>query len=125
MGFKVPRRQARITFEEGHDYYGAEVTLNLDVPMAFLFEFERTRAADTEAAVRMFVESILAEWNVEDDAGQPIPATYDGAKTQPPAFIRALMDRWVTEGTAAPAPLEQTSSDSGTSVVPLARTANG
>ena len=122
MGFKVPRRTAIVTFEEGHDYHGAEITLNLDVPLAFLFEFERVRAQDPEASVRMFVESILAAWNVEDDNGDPVPATYEGARTQPPAFIRALMERWVAEGTVAPAPLEQPSSATAGSVVPLTQT---
>lgn len=121
MGFKVPRRQARVTFEEGHDYHGAEVVLNLDLPTAAIFELQRLQATDGDAAVRMFADDALVSWNVEDEAG-PVPASYEGAKTQPSAFILALMQKWMEAATDIPAPLGQASSATDGSVVPLAST---
>ena len=121
MGFQVPRRTARVTFEEGHDYHGAEVVLNLDLPTAAIFELQRLQATDGDAAVRMFAEDALVSWNVED-GGAPVPASYDGAKTQPSAFILALMQKWLEAATDIPAPLGQSSSATDGSVVPLAST---
>ena len=122
MGFQVPRRTARVTFEEGHDYHGAEVVFLLDAPTAFLFEFQRAQKADTETAIRMFADSIIDSWNLEDDAGNALSADYEGAQTLPTVFLSALMERWVAEATAAPAPLGQPSSDTDGSVVPLTQT---
>lgn len=123
MGFKVPRRTARVIFEEGHDYHGAEIELNLDVPLRALFEFQKLREDDPSEAFRMFAEDVLQSWNIEDDSGAPLPADYEGLCSLPSAFITTLMDRWVTEGTTAPVPLEQRSSDTDGSVVPLTQTA--
>lgn len=122
MGFQVPRRTARVSFEEGHDYHGAEVVLVLDAPTEFLFEFQRAQKSDIELAISMFAESIIESWNVEDALGNPRPTSYEGAKKEPPAFLTALMERWVAEATAAPAPLGQRSSDTDGSVVPLTQT---
>lgn len=121
MGFQVPRRTARVTFEEGHDYHGAEITLNLDLPTAAIFELQRLQAEDADAAVRMFADDALVTWNIEDN-GVPVPATYEGAKTQPAAFILTLMRRWQEAATEVPAPLGQASSGTDSSVVPLAQT---
>ena len=121
-GYKVPRRTAHVTFDEGHEYHGAEINLNLDVPLRVLFEFQRLREDDPTAAFRRFAEDVLDSWNIEADDGSPLPADYDGMAELPPAFVTALMDRWVAEGTTAPTPLGQPSSDTDSSVVPLAKT---
>lgn len=123
MGFRVPRRTARVTFEEGHDYYGAEITLNLDLPLGALFQFQALREQSPADAIRMFADDVLESWNIEGDDGQPLPADYAGISQLPSAFLNALIDRWVQEGTAAPTPLGQPSSDTGGSVVQLEKTA--
>ena len=122
MGYKVPRRNAIVTFEDGHDYYGAEITLSLDLPISLLFELQKLREDGSDAAIRLFADDVVEAWNLEDDSGQPLPANFEGASTLPAAFISALMDRWVQVATAAPAPLGQTSSDTAGSVVPLTQT---
>ena len=125
MGFKVPRRTARVAFEEGHDYHGAEIVLRLDLPVSALFEMQHLREGDSTAdeAIRRFADEVIESWNIEGDDGQPLPVQYEGgASTLPAAFIIALMDRWSQEATAAPAPLGQPSSDTAGSVVPLTQT---
>lgn len=112
MGFKVPRRTAVIAFEEGHDYYGAEIVLNLDLPIRAFFDLQRMRQDGKEQdAIQFFATDVLESWNLEAEDGGALSADFAGVETLPPAFISALIDRWVTEGTTAPIPLGQRSSD--------------
>lgn len=122
MGFQVPRRAARISFEEGHDYHGAEVVLNLDLPLHVLFEFQKLREAEPIEAVRLFAAEVLSSWNIEDASGASVPADFDGMCSQPAAFYTAVMDRWVSVATEAPTPLGQPSSDTGGSAAQSIRT---
>jgi len=131
--FKVPRREAHITFAEDHDYHGAEIDIYLDQPLAFVFEMQQQflEASDSkdgselelmQALLRQFGEHVLASWNLEDDAGSEIPATAEGLFTLPAAFVNTLIGKWLEEATSVPAPLGERSSDGGGSVVPLAQT---
>lgn len=113
-GFRVPRREALVEFEEGHEYHGAEVRLRLDVPMGLVFEFQRL-GSDGEAALRRFGDQILLGWNLEDDDGEPVPATADGLLTQPFGFANTLMTRWAEAVTGVPGPLGVPSSNGATS----------
>ncbi len=110
MGFKVPRRKLQISFDEGHEYFGAEVELTLDMPIGLMFDMRTLEADDPEEATRLFADQVLASWNLEDDDGEPIPPDYQGARTVPSAFMTTLMKRWSEEATTVPAPLDQTSS---------------
>lgn len=121
-GFKVPRRTAHITFDQAHEYYGAEIDLNLDVPLRVLFEFQKLREDDSVTAFQLFADIVLASWNIEAEDGSLLPANYQGMSELPPAFVTSLIDRWIAEGTTAPTPLEQPSSDTDGSVVPLTKT---
>lgn len=121
MGFQVQRRKAVVRFEEGHEYYGAEIEINLDLPIRMLFDFQELQATDYQKAMELFARDVLAGWNLEED-GEPVPADIEGLGTLPHALVSSLMSRWMAEASAAPTPLEQPSSDTDGSVVPLERT---
>jgi hypothetical protein len=125
MGFKIPKRTAEVSFADGHEYHGATVTFNLDLPMGFAFRYMNASlgSADHEAVLRDFGDKALTAWNIEDDDGNPIPANADGMLMAPPAFVLALMELWQEATQAVPAPLDETSTDSsGSDPVPLVRT---
>lgn len=101
-GFRPPKRTATLTFEEGHDYHGAEVSVRLDVPMSVVFEFDSLSPAD---GMRRFGDEILIDWNIEDDDGNPVPATADGLLSQSSDFGLALLDAWKESAAGVPTPL--------------------
>ncbi len=106
MGFREPRRTALITFE-GTQWDTAEVRCRIDVPVRVILEYQR--AADDEADVaalfRSFGDDILVEWNVEDDAGAPVPATGDGFLSRSAEFAMAIMQGWAKAAAGVSAPL--------------------
>src|SRR3990167_7089331 len=98
MGFKEPRRTARLIFEG--DYEGAEVVVRLDVDVQTVLEFTGmvTDATEGEAALAMmrrFGDDMLVSWNVEDDDGHPIPATAEGFMRRTWPFINLILSHWL------------------------------
>lgn len=104
MGYRIKRRTAVIKFE-GTDFDGAEVSCVFDVSLKTLFDFQSTAESEPENAFRRFGDEIITSWNLEDDAGNAIPADADGLLAQPPAFANALLAKWMEAMQAPPAPL--------------------
>lgn len=106
-GFRPPKRTATLTFDEDHDYHGAEIECHLDAPMGLVFEFQRIgdEGADQAGIMRDFGDRVLIAWNLEDDDGQPIPATGEGLLAQPFAFAYALIEAWGEAAAQPSAPL--------------------
>ena len=113
-GFRIPERTALINFA-GTDYDGAEITLLLSVSFAqFLALRESAQGEDQEGMARLFGENVLMEWNLEDDAGQPIPATGDGMLAIPLELTNLVVQHWVEAVAGVSAPLETPSGDINT-----------
>ena len=121
MGYRVPKRELELTFE-GTDYDGAVVRCRLDIPLARVLELQRTDD-DVASIYALFGDEFLVSWNLEDDNGDPIPATGAGMLAQPPMFCAAVLQAWQEQVTKAPAPLVQKSPAGSSSAVPLATTA--
>lgn len=105
MSYVPPRRDALIVFEEGHQFYGAEVTLSLDVPAAVLFElqdFADATGQQRQNIVSRFGDEVLVDWNLD------APANGEGLVGQSLAFINALFTAWV-ENQSLDAPLVEPS----------------
>lgn len=104
MGFEVPRRTARIQFEE---HPGMEIECALDISLGAFFEFQRLTASkdqkDVEKAMQQFGEEIVISWNLEID-GIKLPATGEGMLRLPPAFALVILNAWV--GAVQELPLE-------------------
>ena len=122
-GFRLPEKTARITFE-GTDYDGAEIQLRLSVTFAqFIALRESAQGEDQEVMARLFGQNVLMDWNLEDDAGQPIPANGEGMLEIPLSLAMLLVQHWVEAVSGVPAPLEPPSGDFST--LAAASTATG
>lgn len=125
MGFKLPKRTAKVAFEEGHEYHGLEMELDLGVPLAYAMEImSLVGSTDSDALAdlaRRFGDVVLLGWNLEDEDGNQIPATGEGITSLPISTIVMLFGKWM-EAQQMSAPLDEASSDTGGSVTPLQRT---
>ena len=118
MGYKPRRTVYKLDFSET-EHAGLEVTIR-SAPIEQLLALEEFGEQDglgADAARDMFRQfaSLLVSWNVEDDDGQPVPATYEGVITQEPEFIQELIRMWLVNMTQAPPPLPAGSSSGATS----------
>jgi len=126
MGYTPKRRVFRLRFED-EEYDGLVVKVR-STSVGRLLEFMGFLAMDTDDLTPADVEKItglfeafaevLAEWNVETEDGEPVPATLDGVRTQDADFVMAIMRVWFQAVTQPPAPLPATSSAGGPSAVP-------
>lgn len=107
---KIPWRTLKVTFAPGTTYEGVEVRMRLDRPLDAYIEMGNKRDADYLAGKARgldgeasssawerniaFVAALLIDWNIEDDAGAPLPATADSLRTLPPQFLSDLLDQW-------------------------------
>ena len=110
-GFRLPERTARITFE-GTDYDGAEIRVRLSVSFAqFIALRESAQGEDQEGMARLFGETVLMDWNLEDDAGQPIPANGEGMLEIPLSLAMLVVQHWVEAVSGVSSPLPEESGD--------------
>ena len=108
-GFRLPERTARITFE-GTDYDGAEIRVRLSVTFAqFIALRESAQGEDQEGMARLFGETVLMDWNLEDADGNLIPADGDGMLAIPLELTNLVVQHWVEEVAGVPSPLSEPS----------------
>ena len=104
-GYRVPKRTARLIFEDTA-YEGAEIVVRLDVPVALFMEIQDLIADDKQFQVfQVFGESVLEEWNLEDDDGVRIPATGQGMIAIAIDLANVILRQWVDAAIKPPAPL--------------------
>ena len=126
-GYTRKRRVYRLRFED-EELDGLVVKVR-SASVGRLLEFMRylagisnddLTAEDVERFANLFemFAEVLVEWNVQDEDGEPVPATLEGVRTQDADFVMGIMRVWFQAVTTAPAPLPATSSDGGPSVVP-------
>jgi len=113
-GFRLPERTARITFE-GTDYDGAEIRVRLSVSFAqFIALRESAQGEDQEGMARLFGETVLMDWNLEDADGAPLSADGDGMLMIPLDLANLVVQHWVEEVAGVPSPLSEPSGDIST-----------
>ena len=113
-GFRLPEKTARITFE-GTDYDGAEIRVLLSVTFGkFIALRESAQGEDQELMARLFGENVLMDWNLEDDAGQPIPANGEGMLEIPLSLAMLVVQHWVEAVSGVSSPLPEESEDINT-----------
>ena len=99
--FVVPRRDALITFPEGHEYEGAEIRAKLDVDVKTFLDLQAlsdaTTAEETREIFTKFGDVIITEWNLNDENNKSIPATSDGFMSLPAAICTAIITAWADE----------------------------
>ena len=110
-GFRIPERTALINFR-GTDYDGAEIRVRLSVTFAqFIALRESAQGEDQEGMARLFGETVLMDWNLEDADGNLIPADGDGMLAIPLELTNLVVQHWVEEVAGVPSPLSEPSGD--------------
>ena len=104
-GFRIQKSTARLVF--AGDYEGAEIVVRLDVPVSVFIEIQDMVSNEQQLKVfELFGAKVLQEWNLENDDGNPVPATSDGMQTIPLDFANLIIEKWVEVSTQPSAPLD-------------------
>lgn len=103
MGYRVDTSATLVL--EG--YEGAEVSVQIGVPLHALMAWDEAPTVDT--AWPVFIEWARPSWDLEDAAG-PIPADMDAIRRLPLPMLRVMMRGWRDASVNPPAPLPQPSS---------------
>ena len=113
MGFRMGR-----TFElsfEGTDLDGAEVRFR----SASIGQLEEYLTYDGGVAGEAeIVAGFLISWNLEDENGEPLPATADGLLTLEEPAYKLILREWLKATRGVTAPLDRRSSDGSSSPEP-------
>ena len=115
-GFRIPDKIAVITFE-GTDYDGAEIRAKLNVNFRYFSEIQAAISEDSTNGLRvaeLFGDHALIDWNLEDDAGNPVPANAEGMTMIPVELVNLMVGHWAEAVSDIPDPLEKISSDIST-----------
>lgn len=123
MGFKRSKKVYKLVFTG--EYEGLEVRAT-SMPLGEYMAIAKMMDMDTsnpdsqdlgqlDALFEKFANA-LVWWNLEDDNGQPIPATVAGLYTQDLEFVLTIIMQWVNAVTGVAAPLEQPSSSGSPSL---------
>lgn len=121
MGYKHKIPRINVTFPEGHDYHGCEVTLRrlklrewLDITGL---------GGDEEPVVRHIGDQLrtmadkLIDWNLEEEDGTPVPTTVEAVLDQDQTLMMAILEAWLDNLAGVPAPLEPSSTSGAPSPV--------
>ena len=124
MGYKRGPRIYRLIFDDP-EYEGLEVRASsLTIRrMRELMNLQDTNTDDpaeagkaTDKLFTTFADCLIS-WNLEDELGNPVPATLDGIESQESDFILPVITTWMETISGATGPLDQTSSDGEPSLV--------
>lgn len=74
---------------------------------------ELSKAEDTTQALGRFA-ACLVEWNLEDEQGQPVPATYEGCLSIDRRLMSQIIGAWTEVVSGNPGPLADTSTPGST-----------
>lgn len=115
MGYVRQRKTYRLQFED-EELKGLVVKVRstsvgnlLDVLGLLTVAEEDFGAEDVKRLEKLFVafSDALVEWNVEEEGGAAVPATYEGVRSQDNDFILDIARVWTEAMTGVPAPLGQ------------------
>ena len=126
MGYVRERRIFKLRFED-EDMEGLEVRAK-SMPLGALLEMVKltdieTRNLSPEDAHkvdRLFqgFSQALISWNLEEPEGVPVPATFEGVKSQDIDFTMKILRAWIQALTSVPDFLAAGSSNGGRSLEP-------
>ena len=110
-GFRIPDQTAHLTFS-GTDYDGAEIWVRLNVSFRHYIALREAAEGDDQAKMAaLFGGDVLMSWNLEDDAGQPIPANGEGMLEIPLSLAMLVVQHWVEAVSGVASPLPEKSED--------------
>ncbi|MGR6923083.1 hypothetical protein ACU635_53265 [[Actinomadura] parvosata] len=121
MGYKRPTKVYKLVFAEDDDMAGLEVRARsmstgalLDMAPLLDLKLSASPTAEEMESIAELLEKfaqVLVSWNLEDEDGQPVPATLEGLLDQDIDFVIRIIMAWADAISGVPAPLPQTSPD--------------
>lgn len=113
MGYKRAKKRYRLQFDDP-ELNGFEVVM-AGLSIGQFIDLQTTAAAADDAGTTDLLEKFAAKitsWNLEDDDGLPVPATFDGVKSQDMDFIMMIISAWM-DAMAGVDPTRQTGANGG------------
>ena len=105
-GYKVSRRTAIIDFEPGSPWYGVEAEVVTSIPFKTLLWLQSAAASGEPDQMietyKVFARDFLVDWNVQDENGQPYPATDDGVMSVDSDLVNTIVTGWIEAVTTPP-----------------------
>lgn len=98
MGYRRNKKRYRLRFDDP-EMGGFEIVMgSLSIGQFLDLQAASAAAADDTSGVAALLAKFAAKiisWNLEDDGGEPVPATFDGVKGQELDFILAIISAWM------------------------------
>lgn len=126
MGYKVPQKVYNLKFADDDEYARVEAKLK-GVGMGKLLKIGKLVTTRPEDMVDVLENEVLRDfaaalisWNLEDEEGNPIPATLESLLDEdllPPSLVFSLVSNWVEIMGNVAAPLKNSSTSGSTSQV--------
>ena len=114
MGYRRQRKVYKLVFADP-DMDGLVVRVR-SVSVGTFFALAKADQQDAiEGLLDVFADA-LVDWNLEDDEGEPVPASLDGVRSQDVDFLMPIMRAWVDAIRQVPGPLGNGSSGGGRSL---------
>lgn len=113
----------KLKFDPDDELHGLEVLIR-SLPVAEFLRVTALAAAgdnSTEASEKLLhsLADQLVEWNLDNEDGSPVPATFEGLVAQELDFVMRIFRAWMDAMGSVPDPLGQSSPATGISPVPL------
>ncbi len=114
------RHQGKIYKLKFEDYDGLEVVARsmpigqfLDIARLADLDVKSVKPADIKKLSGLFeaFAKCLISWNLEDEEGDPVPATLEAVLAQETDFTLDIVMTWITTLTSVSSPLEKSSSN--------------
>jgi hypothetical protein len=121
MGYTRKPKIYNLVFGPESDYDGLEVNVT-SMPVGELMDIaelqEKAGGDDLEAITKLLEQfaSHLKGWNLEEEDGNPVPATFEGLRGQDLEFVLALISHWTEAIASVAQDLGKGSKSGGTSV---------
>tara|TARA_R110002020_G_scaffold216748_3_gene424569 strand:+ start:652 stop:1089 length:438 start_codon:yes stop_codon:yes gene_type:complete len=105
-GFTLQRREIVLQFAEDTHLHGLEVVAKLDIPLSLFLEFQTAISGDlstpegeenTEGindGFSLWADSILIDWNLEDDEGKKVKPTKEAFFNLPLNDCMTIVQNW-------------------------------
>ena len=118
-GFRVSKRTKIVEFEPDSEWHGIEAEVRISVPFKTLIWMQGITTEGDQAKIidtyKMFADDFLIEWNIQDEDGEPYPATADGIMLVDSDLVNAIVEKWVEAGVNVPTKSSDELKDGGLS----------
>jgi hypothetical protein len=121
VGYRREPKQYKLIFEDpgmaGLEVVARSLSIGEFAKVTRLADQVKDDSEATAGVLDLFemLGKSLASWNLEDEVGDPVPADYEGIKTQELDFILAIVSAWISAIADVTPPLPAGSNSGGTS----------